>query len=449
MATERQPAWWRNAVIYEVYPRSFADGNADGRGRPARARRAGSRTWPSSGSTRSGSRRGTPHRWPTAGTTSRLPRHPPDVRRPWRTPRRSSPRPTGSASGSSSTWSPTTPAASTPGSPRRWPGGPVRPSAPATSSGTAMDRRASQPPNNWISAFGGPAWTRVREPDGSAGQWYLHTFAPEQPDVDWSSPEVRRGVRRDPAVLARPRRRRVPDRRGPGDGQAGRPAGRRLRPRQVRWEPADWVGQPALGHRRGARHLPPVAAGPRRVPGRPPLRGRGPVNGPERLARYVRPDELHAAFNFDVPARRVGRRGLREVVDATLASLAPTGAPATWVLSSHDEVRLLTRLGRTHGLGPSLTVDLGNRRARAAVLLILALPGGVYVYQGDELGLPEVEDLPDEVLAGPGLRADRGPRPRPRRLPGPPALVAGPAAVRLHDRRRRRRGSRSPRRGRA
>jgi alpha-glucosidase len=109
---------------------------------------------------------------------------------------------------------------------------------------------------------------------------------------------------------------------------------------------------------------------------------------PERTAMYVRPDELHQAFNFHFLGADWALSSLRPVIEATLA----TGAPATWVLSNHDEQRHVTRYGGG---------ELGRRRARAAALLMLALPGSAYVYQGEELGLPEVLDLPDEVLQDP------------------------------------------------
>ncbi|WP_290062867.1 alpha-amylase family glycosyl hydrolase, partial [Amycolatopsis solani] len=112
------------------------------------------------------------------------------------------------------------------------------------------------------------------------------------------------------------------------------------------------------------------------------------VDRPDRLARYVRPDELHTAFNFDFLRCDWDAGALREVIDRTLEALGAVGAPATWVLSNHDVVRHVTRFG-------------GPRRARAAVLLMLALPGGAYLYQGEELGLEEIEDLPEEVLADP------------------------------------------------
>ena len=261
-----------------------------------------------------------------------------------------------------------------------------------------------QPPNDWISAFGGPAWTRV--PDG---QWYLHLFAPEQPDLDWSEPEVAEefdailrfwfdrgvdGIRVDAA----PAMAKVP-----GLPDAGHRPG-------ARFESRSWVDNPhwdvdavhdilrrwrALGDSyEGGRLFVTEAV----------------VRDPERLSRYVRPDEMHTSFNFDYLTAPWEPQRLRQVIDESIAALAPVGAPPTWVLSSHDETRHVTRFGRAFtgsGLGtagvPTGPADLalGLRRARAATLLTLALPGSVYLYQGEELGLPEVEDLPDDVLQDP------------------------------------------------
>jgi alpha-glucosidase len=131
---------------------------------------------------------------------------------------------------------------------------------------------------------------------------------------------------------------------------------------------------------------------------------------PHRFARYLRPDELHTAFNFPLLKSAWDAAELRQVVDDTLAAHALVGAPATWVLSNHDTTRHVTRYGRAdtrydferhlrHGLPVDL--ELGTRRARAAALLTFALPGSVYVYQGDELGLWEVEDIPDELREDP------------------------------------------------
>jgi len=130
---------------------------------------------------------------------------------------------------------------------------------------------------------------------------------------------------------------------------------------------------------------------------------------PWRLALYVRPDELHGVFNFDFLRSPWEATALRTVIDDDRAALGAVGASPTWVLSNHDEVRHLSRYGRPFsGVRHPLTADpgstdiaLGTRRARAAAMLMLALPGGACLYQGEELGLWEVEDLPDELLQDP------------------------------------------------
>ena len=134
------------------------------------------------------------------------------------------------------------------------------------------------------------------------------------------------------------------------------------------------------------------------------------VPTPERLARYLRPDELHTAFNFHFLQAPWTAKGMRQSVDDSFAALGSVGAPVTWVLSNHDVVRHVSRFGRPdHAQHKALAavrdepfdLELGTRRARAATLLSLALPGNVYLYQGEELGLWEVEDLPPEVLQDP------------------------------------------------
>jgi alpha-glucosidase len=135
------------------------------------------------------------------------------------------------------------------------------------------------------------------------------------------------------------------------------------------------------------------------------------VPTPDRLARYVRPDHLHSAFNFDFLTTPWRAALLRASIDEALLALAAVSAEPTWVLSNHDVVRVVSRLGLPQPIERSWELevddmaepdlDLGTRRARAAALLMLALPGAAYVYQGEELGLWEVLDLPDEVLADP------------------------------------------------
>jgi alpha-glucosidase len=284
------------------------------------------------------------------------------------------------------------------------------PAAPERARYFFRDGRAggTAPPNDWISAFGGPAWTRVREPDGSMGQWYLHLFAPEQPDLDWDDAVVQEefdgivrfwldrgvdGIRVDAApALAKV----------PGLPDAGHPPG-------ALFESSTWVDNPHWDRdevHQVFRRWRAISDG---YDGDRVFVSEAVVAGPERLARYVRPDELHTSFNFDYLRAAWDADALRAAIDGTLSALAPVGAPSTWVLSSHDETRHVTRFGRvasgagTMGFDASSPTDpvLGLRRARAAALLTLALPGGAYLYQGEELGLPEVEDLPEEVLQDP------------------------------------------------
>ncbi len=259
------------------------------------------------------------------------------------------------------------------------------------------------PPNDWISAFGGPAWTRV--PDGA---WYLHLFAPAQPDLNWDDLDVRAdferfmrfwfdlgldGLRIDVASgIAK-----HPDLPDFGEAQGGMFA-------PVRWVDAphwdhDGVHEILRSWRKIAdsfdRELMYV--------------GEVTVNGMERLARYMRPDELHTTFNLDVLKAPLDASVLRATISASLSAFAEVGAPATWTLSNHDETRFVTRYGRAYtGVPlpepyPFPTSDraLGTRRAKAMVLTELGLPGSVYLYQGEELGLAQVEDLADDVLQDP------------------------------------------------
>jgi alpha-glucosidase len=133
----------------------------------------------------------------------------------------------------------------------------------------------------------------------------------------------------------------------------------------------------------------------------------------ERLARYVRPDEMHQAFNFEFLLAKWSATELREVIERSISAMAAVGAPTTWVLSNHDVTRHASRLGLPEGTpllrgigadDPQPDPVLGLRRARAATLLMLALPGAAYLYQGEELGLPEHTTLPDEVRQDPGWK---------------------------------------------
>lgn len=278
-----------------------------------------------------------------------------------------------------------------------------------------------EPPNDWRSVFGGPAWTRITEPDGSPGPWYLHLFDPEQPDLNWDHPGVRAefesilrfwfdrgidGVRIDVAhgLVKAPG---LPD-LGSLDGKLMEGVGGENHPH---WD-RDEVHEIFRGWRTVAD-----AYDEQRV-----FVAEAWAGDPERLARYVRPDELHTAFNFDYLMAPWRAGHLRRVIDGSTAALGAVGAPATWVLSNHDVARHVSRYGRPQPDGPIRSLadldprpadlELGTRRARAAALLTLALPGGAYLYQGEELGLWEVEDLPEEVLQDPTWKrsnhTDRG-----------------------------------------
>lgn len=266
-----------------------------------------------------------------------------------------------------------------------------------------------EPPNNWIADFGGPAWTRTTDPDGTPGQWYLHLFAPEQPDLNWEHPrvheefrsilrfwfdrgvdgfriDVAHGLVKDPALPDFERHPRDPYLAADGHTHP--------------YADLDEVHEIYRDWRRVADSYDPPRV----------FVAEAWVTTPERLARYLRSDELHTAFNFHYLQAPWTAEGMRESIDESFAALGSVGAPVTWVLSNHDVVRHVSRFGRPdHAQHKALSelrdepfdLALGTRRARAAALLSMALPGSVYLYQGEELGLWEVEDLPPEVLRDP------------------------------------------------
>ncbi|MEX1908411.1 glycoside hydrolase family 13 protein [Janibacter sp. Y6] len=275
----------------------------------------------------------------------------------------------------------------------------------------------SEAPNDWTSVFGGPAWTRVTEADGEPGQWYLHLFDTGQPDLDWTNPQVRaefesvlrfwldRGVAgfRVDVAHGLVKAEGLPD----------------YAPREHMLQQNNTADSPYWDqdgvheiYRDWRRVLDSYTEGPERI-----LCAEAWVRPPERLARYVRPDEMHQAFNFDFLDTRWDAGALREVVETSLRVYDEIGAPSTWVLSNHDVVRHASRFGlpqdgpRPNGIGaedPQPDAELGLRRARAATTLMLALPGGAYVYQGEELGLPEHTSLPDEYRQDPTFRRTGG-----------------------------------------
>lgn len=270
--------------------------------------------------------------------------------------------------------------------------------------------RDGGPPSNWTSAFGGSAWTL----DETTGEYYLHFFAPEQPDLDWHNEAVQAdfeqilrfwldrgadGFRIDVAhALFKARDLHDVDEPDP------RPSF------------ADWltmIGQPELHPLyRSWRRLADGYPGGRMFVGEIVLADQ------EAVARYLHSDQLHLAFNFTLLYERWDADAIRESIDRTRAALGAVGATPTWVLENHDVTRLPTRYGGG---------DEGRRRARAAALLLLALPGTAFLYAGQELGLEEV-DLPDDARQDPvffrtggsrkGRDGCRVPIPWSRRPPG-------------------------------
>jgi alpha-glucosidase len=271
--------------------------------------------------------------------------------------------------------------------------------AAALAAGPGSDQRARyifrdgtgpggvHPPNNWVSVFGGPAWTRVVEPDGNPGQWYLHLFDPKQPDLNWDNREVYDdlektlrfwlergddGFRIDVAHgMAKPaglpdmavaEHRLLAD---ANDDPRFNQAGVHDIHRHIRAVLDDYTDSVAVGEVW--------------------------VYDNEQFAAYLRPDELHLGFNFRLVRAGFEAAEIRHAIENSLAAVALQGATPTWTLSNHDVEREVSRYGGG---------DTGVARSRAMMLVMLALPGAAFLYNGEELGLPNA-DLPDEVLQDP------------------------------------------------
>jgi alpha-glucosidase len=246
----------------------------------------------------------------------------------------------------------------------------------------------SEPPTNWPSRFGGSAWDRL--PDG---WWYLHLFAPEQPDLNWDRAEVHeefqailrfwldRGVDGFRIDVAHGLAKDLVDPLRDVEVEAERRMAVHGGNNNPIWDRDEVHDIYREWHRVLADY-----------PGDRMAVAEAWVASPERRALYVRPDELSQAFNFDFLRCDWGQVALRKSIESELETVGLVGAPEVWVLSNHDVIREVTRYGDG---------EVGIRRARAAALLLLALPGSAYIYQGEELGLPEVLDLPDELREDP------------------------------------------------
>jgi alpha-glucosidase len=273
-----------------------------------------------------------------------------------------------------------------------------------------MGPDGESPPNDWESLFGGSAWA----PAGD-GQWYFHCFAAEQPDLNWENEDVREDFRRTVRFWA--------DRGADGfriDVAHGL--------RKDMSEPYPPWGEIADLMREDGSHplwdrddVHEIYADWRRIfnsydPPRYAV-AEAAVH-PARRARYAADDSLGNAFNFDMLDADWRADHYRRVISSGVADMINNGSTTSWLLSCHDTPRVASRYGlplekdrlaqqiarawlMTNGATPQLDRALGERRARAAIMILLALPGSTYIYQGDELGLHEVADLPREVLEDP------------------------------------------------
>ena len=270
----------------------------------------------------------------------------------------------------------------------------------------------SEPPTDWASVFGGSAWERVED-----GQWYLHNFATEQPDFNWDHPEVRadflktlrfwsdRGVdgfRIDVAhMLTKDLTEPLPS-RAELDAMDRTSGNHPLIDRDdVHEIYAEW-------RQVFNEYDPPRTAV-----------AEAWVDTPERRARYASAEGLGQAFNFDLLVADFDAAQFREIIVDNLEQAQRTGSSTTWVLSNHDVTRHATRYGLAplqgravkQGTewvaagGPSemLDRDRGLRRAKAASLLLFGLPGSAYLYQGEELGLHEVAEISAEQRQDPAF----------------------------------------------
>ncbi|MGA0413950.1 MAG: glycoside hydrolase family 13 protein [Aquiluna sp.] len=272
------------------------------------------------------------------------------------------------------------------------------------------------PPNNWQSVFGGPAWTRIDD-----GQWYLHIFDSSQPDFNWGNPEVEKffhgvlrfwldrgadGFRVDVAhaLIKEPG---LPDVEELSSSMTGSDS-----------DPKDEKPHPHWGQ----EGVHEIIRGFRKVIDEYDNRAMAAeawILPLSKMAKWVRKDEYHQAFNFEYLATEWEAKRLKEVVDESLFEFGAVGAPSTWVLSNHDVIRHVTRLSykeipkQGDGIGPDYPQPdeaKGQRIGRAASAFMLGLPGSSYLYQGEELGLPEHTTLESEYRQDPTFFRTNGER---------------------------------------
>jgi alpha-glucosidase len=266
-------------------------------------------------------------------------------------------------------------------------------------------------PSELSSHFGPTAWTRVTEPDGTPGQWYMHLFASEQPDLNWDNPEVRADFEKTITFWCD---------RGV-DGFRVDVAHALIKDLADGHLPERTAFDPSVIKPNGTDDLfdrdevHEVYASWRKIFDRydPPRMGVAEAwVAPNRLAAYASAKGLGQSFNFDMLGAGWDPKKVRHIAKSSLSAATKSGSSTTWVLGNHDVIRPVTRFGTPHvanwythyganRLTTKVDVKLGDARARAFTALLLALPGSTYVYQGEELGLPEVLDIPAKKMQDP------------------------------------------------
>ncbi len=268
------------------------------------------------------------------------------------------------------------------------------------------------PPSDWDAAFGDKAWTQVED-----GQWYLHMFAIEQPDLNWANPEVREDFL---TTLRFWSDRGVDGFRVDVANLLAKDLSADPLPSQAELDALPTGSQHPTTDRDEVQEIYAAwrAVFDEYAPPRTAV-AEAWVDDPARRARYASPSSLGQAFNFDLLTADFDAEQFRQIVAGNLEQVALSGSSSTWVLSNHDVTRHATRYGLAPLNGrrvkqggewmlagaPEDQIDraLGHRRARAATLFELALPGSAYLYQGEELGLDEVTDIADDERQDPNF----------------------------------------------
>ena len=283
-----------------------------------------------------------------------------------------------------------------------------------------LGENAELPPNNWVSMFGGPAWTRVKERDGTPGQWFVHLFDSSQPDLNWSNEKVQEafeeilkfwldrgvdGFRVDqPHAMAKAKG--LPDHPYVAEAGAGFIEGRE--------NPPMWFQEEVHPIFRRWRQILESYDGDRA------MCGEAYVYPLSLMAQWVRPDEFHQTFNFRFLDAGWDPKKLFDAINESFEAFDGVGAPSTWVLNNHDVMRHRSRFGGDYGRStasdgvglnqPQPDNDLGLKIAKGATLFMLGLPGASYLYQGEELGLPEHTTLEDKFRQDPTFARTNGTR---------------------------------------